>query len=523
MARLSTVILLVFALASPAFAQTAGSEVKKDTAKADQTAKSQKAADTGQAAPKSQEPAKDATKDPSKPDPKDANQAGAATTPPKPDETKELVQPLAKIVSVKSDGSQITTEETFSVEISTDLKAALEKLTAGSGSNAPILRRGELVCLRINDKQVAETQGCNCVPPCSDPASKAYTFEGLGPDADHVQLGKAEQPVIDVPDGVFREKLKDMGIGSTVSLKASVSGDKRTLQTLEVPRIDSGAPLRFILIVVTVVVLFVLAGLAWGWSRRWRDRRLNPGKLSDRFRPLDTFLGKDCLYSSSKFQAALWFALLIVTYVPAYILRWRAGILGGLSIPNNLLMMSGLSVITFAGAKAIKQSQATDAAGAASSKTQQAEGAQHVANAASAALEQADPQTKAALVPQAAIAQVQADALQREADAKQAIAQRFGSANRTSSFWYDLTHDDDGTPSLSKFQLVVIVLLAVVLYAIQAWDFLGAIPMQANVSLPDVDKALLTAFGLGQGAYLGVKFAGNGQAAPPSTAGTPQS
>ena len=102
------------------------------------------------------------------------------------------------------------------MEISADLKAALEKLTAGSLLKQPVLRPGELVCLRINEKQVAETQGCNCAPPCSDPASKIYTFEGLGPDDDHVQLGKTEQPAIDVPDGVFRERLKEMGIAGCV-------------------------------------------------------------------------------------------------------------------------------------------------------------------------------------------------------------------------------------------------------------------------------------------------------------------
>jgi hypothetical protein len=498
---LSTMVLVVFVLASPSFA--------KDSPPAGAQAAAPQPTAT---APTTTTPAVTA---PAAPSPSPAAPAGNST-PQKPDETKEFVQPLAKIVSVKSDGSQITTEETFSVEIAADLKTALEKLTVGSLHKEPILRRGELVCLRINEKQVAEAQGCNCVPPCSDPASKVYTFQGLGPDADHVQLAKTEQAAIDVPDGVFREKLKEMGIGSTISLKASVSGDKRTLQTLEVPRISSSPSARFGIIVVTLAVLFVLAGLAWGGARRWRD------KGGDRFRPLDTFLGKDSLYSSSKFQAAIWFALLIATYVPAYILRASAGILGGLSIPSNLLMMSGLSVITFAGAKAIKQSQATDADNAAKAADQKNTGAQQKVSS----LQEVATGGQVASAEAVASAQADAKAAQKEADAKEAAADRLAVPGDPKplprSFWYDLTHDDDGTPSLSKFQLVVIVLLAVGLYAFQAWDFLGAIPMQANVSLPDVDKALLTAFGLGQGAYLGVKFAGSGQSAPPSTANAPQ-
>lgn len=77
----------------------------------------------------------------------------------------------------------------------------------------------------------------------------------------------------------------------------------------------------------------------------------------------------------------------------------------------------------------------------------------------------------------------------------------------TPRFWYDLTHDDNDTPSLSKFQLMVVILVAVGIYLFQAWEFLATVPVQAKISLPDVDTALLTAFGLGQGAYLGVKFA----------------
>jgi hypothetical protein len=325
-------------------------------------------------------------------------------------------------------------------------------------------------------------------------------------DGSQISIDKTNE-TIDVTDAVFRDRLKEMGIGSTISMKVVTTGDKRTLQTLEVPSIDSPVPMRIVMIVGTLAVLFLLAGLAWGWI----SREKNQGQ-GDRFRPLDTFLGKDSLYSSSKFQAAVWFALLIATYVPAFLLRWlNAGIFGGLSIPSNLFMMSGLSVVTFAGAKAMKQTQMSSVSTEAQDAIHRAAGAAAAEGSLVTQMSQAAPADQAAMAPLVADAHAAAVVANSEAVAKQVTASKIGSPARTNSLWFDLTHNDDGTPSLAKFQLVVIVLLAVVLYAIQAWDFLGAIPMQANVSLPDVDKALLTAFGLGHGAYLGVKFAGDGQ------------
>src|SRR5262249_43763844 len=67
-------------------------------------------------------------------------------------------------------------------------------------------------------------------------------------------------------------------------------------------------------------------------------------------------VGKDNRFSNSKFQMALWFSVVIVTYIAAVCLRrWEggSGYLGGVNLPTNLLLLSGMSALTFAGAKVI--------------------------------------------------------------------------------------------------------------------------------------------------------------------------
>jgi len=247
---------------------------------------------------------------------------------------------------------------------------------------------------------------------------------------------------------------------------------------------------------IAVVALFVFAILTLGGA------------------PFGIFLGADNRYSSSKFQAALWFSILITTYLATLFFRWtHAGLVGGVSIPANLLLMSGLSALTFAGAKAIKQSQVGNAEAGAQKANLNAQLAMTAANA-SADIAQTAQSANLPHAPQTAmntmIQQAAAMEAQKVAAGKQQVMSNL-QASGAPRFWYDLTHSDDGTPSLSKFQLIVVILIAVVIYVSQAWEFLATVPVQAKISLPDVDGALLTAFGLGQGAYLGVKLASDGQ------------
>jgi len=157
------------------------------------------------------------------------------------------------------------------------------------------------------------------------------------------------------------------------------------------------------------------------------------------------FIGEDGRYSNSKTQISLWFGLVIVTYVSAFLMRAvHAGLMGHISIPTNLLMLSGLSALTFAGAKGITT-------------------AKHAAEVA-----QGNP----------------------------------GKQTGDASFPGDLIKSDDGYFDLGDYQMMVITLIAVVSYIWIAVRFLSNMPQCLSVTLPDVDGTMLAMFGVGQGAYL---------------------
>jgi hypothetical protein len=181
--------------------------------------------------------------------------------------------------------------------------------------------------------------------------------------------------------------------------------------------------------------------------------------LSALFRgnPFALLIGEDGRYSSSKFQVAVWFFVLIVTYLAALWLRWQEGgaeFIGGVNIPENLLILSGISAFTFAAAKGITTSKVD------------------------AARQSGDTKVKAEVKP----------------------GERKLLAN--------LVSNDQGRPDLGDTQMLIIMLIAVGTYFAEAFKFLGTMPLLHTVVLPDVDTTILATFGLGQGAYLTKKYAG---------------
>jgi len=83
--------------------------------------------------------------------------------------------------------------------------------------------------------------------------------------------------------------------------------------------------------------------------------------------PLKLIVGQDNRYSNSKFQMALWFWILLTTYLSTIAFRvyfqgW--GLFGAINIPQNLLILSGLSALTYGGAKGITTAKAEAAAAA---------------------------------------------------------------------------------------------------------------------------------------------------------------
>jgi hypothetical protein len=173
-------------------------------------------------------------------------------------------------------------------------------------------------------------------------------------------------------------------------------------------------------------------------------------------------VGLDGRYSNSKFQMAVWFGVVMVAYLSMLWLRFCYSgnwLLGAVEVPNNLLALSGLSALSFAGAKVITQGKenALAAAGMRGAMKQPAEHAK----------------------------------------------------------LSDLVQDDAGDPDFGDFQMLLITMVAALTYLVQMLMFLGVLELRGKVTLPDADSTLLAAFGLGQGAYLAKKAASGPK--PPAT------
>lgn len=168
-------------------------------------------------------------------------------------------------------------------------------------------------------------------------------------------------------------------------------------------------------------------------------------------------LGADGPHSSSKWQMLVWFTVLVVAYGATVVLRvWAGGIayVGGVEIPARLLVLSGLSALTFAGARTIRQVKESRAA-----------------------------------------------ARRRAANAGES-----GRATRPRPrFPADLVRDGSDPPDLARFQMIVVTVLAVAVYVIRVFGCLGRVELAVTTSLPDVDTVLLGGVGISQAAYLANK------------------
>jgi hypothetical protein len=193
------------------------------------------------------------------------------------------------------------------------------------------------------------------------------------------------------------------------------------------------------------------------------------------FKPQQLIIGQDNRYSNSKFQMALWFFVLITSYIAALWIRvWAAGtdFIGGVNIPNNLLLLSGMSVLTYGGAKAITSTK-SGAPGQTLKTT---------ADKPRFLFDLTHDDGVPAQPPQAATGNQPAVA------AQPAIAPQF---------------------DFGDFQMLIITLVAVATYVVLILNFFGTVSYTKVTSLPDIDTTLLAGFGLGQGAYLTKKAVGN--------------
>jgi hypothetical protein len=305
-----------------------------------------------------------------------------------------------------------------------------------------------------------------------------------------------EEREVTVDSAVARAQLSGVQRGDMVDVEVDQIDDPKSIKRLVTVYRPVGTWCRIIVLVIAFVIILVAAGIA----------TLPFGKT-----PRDFVLGSDRRYSNSKCQLALWFAAAIAVYLATLILRvniWGLDFLYGVDIPANLLALTGLSALTFGGAKAITATKVDNAAKDAVNKTADAAKATVQADAAVAQATQA----RAAGAPAAVVdahdhlattAATVANQLTDEATAARAAKP----AAAAPSFFKDLTQNDKGDPDIGDFQMIFITAIAAVTFIIAGYNFLGAIAHSAHVTLPDVDTTLLSGFGLGQGAYLVKKLA----------------
>lgn len=258
-----------------------------------------------------------------------------------------------------------------------------------------------------------------------------------GTSLDLVPCPKAMAEHVLVQDTGLQARVKALQKGDHVSVVVGGQGDKRLLQWLTVRTVSVAGSERVRALIISAAVIFGAALiLTWG----------HPFKL---------IIGEDGRYSNSKFQMALWWGIAIATYVATVGLRvvhFGGDFIGGVNIPQNLFLLSGMSTFTFAAAKGITTQKIA---------TAKANG---------------DPAPKPS--------------------AKQP------------HILSDLTSNDSNQLDLGDFQMLVVTLLAIVSYGMLIFHFLGSLEMRANVSFPDLDTTILAAFGLGHGAYLTKKAVG---------------
>jgi hypothetical protein len=273
-------------------------------------------------------------------------------------------------------------------------------------------------------------------------AAKIMKFD---PTQSVLTLADSAEP-LHVQDLGLRELLTNFHENDRVIVEVIAKDNEKTLTGLSVP-VSLGV--RLVLLALLAVFWLLVAALLCQTS---------PKKL---------LIGEDNRYSNSKFQVASWFGTVVLAYTATVALRlWGSSgqLVGGVNIPENLLLLSGLSALTFAAAKGITQTKVDNA-------TQQQ---------AAAPAGVVVPQKTAAAAPS----------------------------------WTDLTRDDNGRLDLGDFQMLFVTLLAIATYLGQVLTFLSVVKLASvpgdlhtAVTLPDVDSTILATFGLGQGAYLGKKLA----------------
>jgi hypothetical protein len=279
----------------------------------------------------------------------------------------------------------------------------------------------------------------SCVHTLSDRKFEKASISFLSPEKKALRAkcettaGVDQGKDLKVTDEKLVSRLNNFLMGDRVNLTYNEKDELLSISTVDVsvPTNDRLRAFSF-----AALFLFLASFVALGLAKR--------NILAIR----ELFVGYDQRLSNSKSQAAIWFFVLIVSYLSITYVRIQNGgfdFVGGISIPQNLLLLSGISAFTFAGSMAITQSQVNR-----------------------------NPNSK----PIAAI----------------------GTASLADYFL-----DDDDNTDFGDFQMSIITLLAVVVFLVQIFNYIGVVSLSKSIAMPDLDTTILALFGLGQGSYLAKK------------------
>jgi hypothetical protein len=266
-------------------------------------------------------------------------------------------------------------------------------------------------------------------------------FEGIPSDqlsVDVTVLPQGTAQRLLVRDPALQDRLKGLHKGDRLSVVVATENGQATLQAMSLRVVPVGRVLRTVVLLAALFVFWLVCFLLSG------------------FHPEKLILGEDGRFSNSKFQTVLWFGVLVSSYLATFWLRVHelgGEMMGGINIPQNLLLLSGMSALTYTAAKGITVTK--------------------INNARAAGLLNIKPFAAAA------------------------------------QFWTDLTFNDSSQFDLGDFQMLIMTFLAVGTFLSLIIHFLGSLEARTIVDLPDVDTTILASFGIGHGAYLTKKAVGN--------------
>jgi hypothetical protein len=296
-----------------------------------------------------------------------------------------------------------------------------------------------LLCAALRaDAQAAAPGAPAAAAPAAASVRVGGTLDGAIVEVDRarssvkVLLPDRSDPVtLAVPASADRDRLAGALPGDRVSFEvADVAAPGAIEKLRRVTRAVAGLPRLLALGLSALLLIGIGAAFTGGKPQRF-------------------VIGVDNRYSNSQMQMALWFGIVAAVYLATVALRLAVlgwDYLGGVGITENLLVLTGLSALSFGGAKVIT------------------------------------------------VAKLDA------ASEKGVLPQKVEAARPR--LLTDLVQNDKGQADIGDFQMILVAAAAFILFGLSSFHFLGALELATPVQLPDVDSTMLSAFGLGQGAYL---------------------